>query len=178
MSAPGASGTWPARYATPLWMTASDMRSPASMRWIMLRFSVFLRRGGNDTPSGPPRGAGSRRFRLHRPFDAGEVAGGHGIAHRPGLQGHQHVPAHAVLPRARNGTRLREHRLEQPEAAGVGIHLDQAAHRHDELPRDVADHRASVGRDAQRPDVVLHDLAHGQRTVAVAGLAVRALAEI
>ena len=44
---------------------------------------------------------------------------------------------------------------QQAECAGIGIQFDLAAHRHDELSRGGGDHRAAVGRDVQRQEVVV-----------------------
>src|SRR5690606_2698781 len=71
----------------------------------------------------------------------------------------------------------RERRREHAKAARVRVEFDLGADRHDELVADVADHRAAVRRDPQRPDVVVQDLRQGERAVARARLAIGALAE-
>src|SRR3546814_10794574 len=70
-----------------------------------------------------------------------------------------------------------EHRLQHAETAGIRIQLHHAADGYDELLADVPDHRAAIGRDAERLDVVVEDLVQRQRAVAVAGIAVGAFAE-
>src|SRR3546814_10990059 len=61
-----------------------------------------------------------------------------------------------------------EHRLQHAETAGIRIQLHHAADGYDELLADVPDHRAAIGRDAERLDVVVEDLVQRQRAVAVA----------
>src|SRR5690606_37916324 len=70
-----------------------------------------------------------------------------------------------------------EHRLQHAERAGVGVHLDLPAVRHDELLAQMPDHRAAIRRNAKRPDVVVKDLVQRQRAIAFARIAIGAVAE-
>src|SRR3546814_1357021 len=47
-----------------------------------------------------------------------------------------------------------EHGLQHAETAGIRIQLHHAADGYDELLADVPDHRAAIGRDAERLDVI------------------------
>src|SRR3546814_6686330 len=60
-----------------------------------------------------------------------------------------------------------EHGLQHAETAGIRIQLHHAADGYDELLADVPDHRAAIGRDAERLDVIVEDLVQRQRAVAV-----------
>src|SRR5690606_9265607 len=70
-----------------------------------------------------------------------------------------------------------EYGLQHAEAARVGVHLHHAAMRDDELLADVSDHRAAIGRHAQRLDVIVEDLVEGERAATLARIAVGAFAE-
>src|SRR5690606_33776879 len=70
-----------------------------------------------------------------------------------------------------------EYGLQHAEAARVGVHLHHAAMRDDELLADVSDHRAAIGRHAQRLDVIVEDLVEGERAETLARIAVGAFAE-
>ena len=72
---------------------------------------------------------------------------------------------------------LSENPFRQGKIPLTGIHPDRSADGQDELPADVPDHCSGIGRDTERPYIVVQDLIKRKRAVSFARGAVGAFAE-
>ena len=109
--------------------------------------------------------AGARGV-IFKPFDPMTWGAGQG-AHRSRIAEsefrlHRISSAAAMHSEIRILNFLCDRRLQQPDAALVGVDLGLHAERHDELPVDVADLRPFPGGHVQRLQVVVQDVADRQ----------------
>lgn len=70
-----------------------------------------------------------------------------------------------------------EYWLGKLESSRIGVHFYNRAYWNDKLFRDMSDHRAVVGGNAQRKNVIIQDIVQGKGAITSGRSAITALAK-